>query len=327
MNAFLCTGSVSESKRFSLWQDAINSIFFPLECKQVSNRPFFGEIETMQVGDLSFSRLRNSVHKCERTALQVNRYVEEFILIVLQIKGTGFVAQDGRTAELGPGDFLLEDSTRPFSFVLKGDCDFENIVVRAPRKTIAAMIGPPEEMTIRPVRSSTPLGKLVFDYLIHVPDLADSVGPDILRSISDISLGLVTSALVNSFLDTADFTRTKSGRIALFYRAKAMIEQHLHDPELTSEKVAAHLRISLRYLQELFHQENTTVNGWIWRRRLERCHRSLAEPCLAGMSVSEIAFSCGFSNFSHFSNRFKNTYSTPPSEFRAEQLRRRRKDN
>ena len=36
-------------------------------------------------------------------------------------------------------------------------------------------------------------------------------------------------------------------------------------------------RISPRYLQDLFHAEDTTVSDWIWKRRLEKSRRYLAD--------------------------------------------------
>jgi AraC-like DNA-binding protein len=75
----------------------------------------------------------------------------------------------------------------------------------------------------------------------------------------------------------------------------------------------------VRYLQDLFLQEDTTVCDWIWQRRLERCRRDLADPLLAGKSVGRIAWDCGFSDFSHFSRRFKAAYAITPSGFRRRQ--------
>ena len=100
------------------------------------------------------------------------------------------------------------------------------------------------------------------------------------------------------------------------FRAKAIIESHLHDHALNTEKVADLLCISPRYLQDLFHAEQTTVSDWIWRRRLEKSRRDLTDPLRAADSIAQIALACGFADFGHFSRRYKDAFGASPREDR-----------
>ena len=99
-------------------------------------------------------------------------------------------------------------------------------------------------------------------------------------------------------------------------RAKAIIERNLGDIHLNTEKVATLMGISSRYLQDLFHSENTTVSEWIWSRRLEKARRDLFDPLLARESITQIALASGFSDLAHFSRRFKAAYALAPREYR-----------
>ncbi len=80
--------------------------------------------------------------------------------------------------------------------------------------------------------------------------------------------------------------------------------------------IAAAHHMSLRSLQQLFHDEGLTVAGWIGRRRLERCRRDLADPALASRPVAAIATRWGFSSADDFSRAFRAVHGLPLAEYR-----------
>jgi transcriptional regulator GlxA family with amidase domain len=43
----------------------------------------------------------------------------------------------------------------------------------------------------------------------------------------------------------------------------------------------------------------------MWRRRLEKSRQYLADPLHSGARIAQIALSCGFADFGHFSRRYK----------------------
>lgn len=99
-------------------------------------------------------------------------------------------------------------------------------------------------------------------------------------------------------------------------RIQAFIRENLGDAGLTPSAIAAAHHISLRSLQKLFRQEGWTVAGWIREHRLERCRRDLADPALAGHSITAIAARWAFTSPAHFSQAFRNAYGVPPRQFR-----------
>ncbi len=82
--------------------------------------------------------------------------------------------------------------------------------------------------------------------------------------------------------------------------------------------VAAVAGMSLRYANHLLMQEGTSLERFIQRRRLEKCRDALRDPAQSHRSVSEIAFSWGFSDASHFARSFKTAYGTTPRDYRRE---------
>jgi len=96
---------------------------------------------------------------------------------------------------------------------------------------------------------------------------------------------------------------------------RGFIEDHLEDPRLTPSSVAGALKMSPRYLHQVFN-EGETIARYILRRRLEECARALKDPAQAGRTVTEIAFQHGFNDASHFSRAFRERYDETPREYR-----------
>jgi len=312
MQVVLATSMVAETKRLQFWRDAVCDTFVELDCRAVSEAPFFGEITTAQCDEMHFSRVRSDGQIVNRTKSRIRNAREEVVLVSVQTRGRGIVAQDGRQAVLEPGDFACYDSTRPYT--LGFDAQFEQIVLHLPRKAMVRRIGPTEAVTATRVAATSPLGSLVAPFMRNTASIVSEVGGASAARLSDVCLGLVTTALgdLTSFRPLND----TPARAALTFRAKGLIERNLADAHLNSDKVAAMMGISSRYLQDLFHSESKTVSEWIWLRRLEKARRDLLDPLLARESITQIALAAGFCDLAHFSRRFKAAYAMSPREYR-----------
>lgn len=317
MQTFVTTAGVPLPARFAFWRDFVCDSLIQVDCLATSREPFSGEIAVSRLDDLRFARLTveacNFPHKYLRTSRRIRQGGEDLLLVNLHLSGTSFISQDGRDAHLQPGDIVCFDSTRPYVSVSQS-C--KQIVVHIPRRVYLGALGPSERLTARPVRGDTGMGALLGNFLCHASSLLqceDTLQPLTGRRLRDASIGLIAMALGDLAPPAA---ARDCGRVSLLYRARALIEENLHNPQLDRAQIARAMGISVRYLQEIFRQENDTVVDWIWSRRLERCRRDLCDPLLANRSISEIAFACGFSNFSHFSRRFKAAFSMTASDFR-----------
>jgi AraC-like DNA-binding protein len=94
------------------------------------------------------------------------------------------------------------------------------------------------------------------------------------------------------------------------------ILENLHDENLTPTKIADENNMSFRYVHMLFAQVNVSVSSWIRQQRLERCQEDLCSRNYRSSSVSEIAYSWGFTDPTHFSRVFKQQYGLSPRDFR-----------
>ncbi|MEM7802187.1 MAG: helix-turn-helix transcriptional regulator, partial [Chloroflexota bacterium] len=95
------------------------------------------------------------------------------------------------------------------------------------------------------------------------------------------------------------------------------IHSKFQDGNLSPAAVAGHFSISVNYLHKLFAKENITFGAFVRRSRLARASNLLADPRENLKSISEIAYSTGFNDLSHFYRLFKEKHGMPPGAYQA----------
>lgn len=312
MQTILTTDGLPENKRFNLWREAVCDHFIQCENYPLPDRPFYGEISKIKIDDITFSLVQSSGIKSVRTPDLIRRSKEELVFIHYQLNGTWLLSQDDRKATLEAGDITCCDGQRPFLAIQT--VPFSQLLIHVPRELWIKKLGRPESATGLVVRNNTQMGTLVANVLRQIITTAGNVEDTTAHRLLDVVLSLVVAAFGDVISNPV--AQQSSGRAALLYRAKLFIEENLHNPDLNPEKVAAALRISERYLQDLFNDVDTSVGKWIWEMRLEKCRRDLSDPLLSGKNLTEIAFNYGFNSCSHFSRKFRETFSMTASEYR-----------
>lgn len=86
------------------------------------------------------------------------------------------------------------------------------------------------------------------------------------------------------------------------------------DEDWSVERMAAKLNISEPYLHLLYKKAfGITCNQDVINSRIEQAQQYLA---YSGMTIEDVAFSCGYKNTVHFSRQFKQTTGMTPSQWR-----------
>lgn len=118
-------------------------------------------------------------------------------------------------------------------------------------------------------------------------------------------IGVVTRA-------SSDPTAAISHPVVL--RALQAIKKHFRDPEFTIERLAQQCGVSSRTIGRLFGQYRLeSPYRTLLNVRLAAAKQLLEQP---GRTAEEIAYSCGFSDYSSFFRVFKNHAGIAPSAYR-----------
>lgn len=92
------------------------------------------------------------------------------------------------------------------------------------------------------------------------------------------------------------------------------IRQHYRDQELSVNRIAEVMNLSVAYLSTFFKkQTGVTIGQQIRNTRMSRSVQMLSDPVLG---MEEIARACGYDNANYWSKVFRKVYKMSPSEYR-----------
>ena len=317
MNAAFSTADVAPARRLTHWREMINETFVPLDVAPLGGTRlesgFSGAVSTREVGELRIARVRASPMVATRTRRHIEASSEDDYFLALHRLGSAHAAQDGRRVALGPGDFALVDSTRPYAIEFRNRGAFEHLIYRIPRVELDIRCPELARATAVRVPIASNEGRLAAQYLQALARVSQPMRPTSAERLTASALDLLATALgAAAGLDPDPECAQRQHVVQLKRYALA----RLSDPELSPASVALARFMSVRQLHRLFAQEETTFGAFLREERLRRCRKDLADPRLARVSVADIARRSGYRSAAHFTRAFTARYGVRPRDFR-----------
>jgi AraC-like DNA-binding protein len=309
----LSTTAVPQDQRFEYWLDMICSLYVKLDCDGPDSAEIFGDIEFSRIGSLDLTRLSSNASKVRRTMSKIHRGSEDFCLVQLQQVGHGVVCQDDRIALVEPGDFVMYDCTRPYELIFN-DPRHDVVVVRLPRTLLESHVGNLSDLTATTVRGGGAAANLLLSMVDTLQKDIDRLHPSSAMGVSEA----ITNIIAAGLRSLPGANARKSSNICSFHiaRIKAYVIDNLRDPSLSVASIAQAMKVTPDHLSRLFRGEPVPLSRLIWQWRLDACKRDLIDPRFGARSVSDIAYSWGFNDATHFSRCFKEQFGCAPRDWR-----------
>jgi AraC-like DNA-binding protein len=306
------TTSVPPREKFDYWHDVVCRNLVDLDYGLIGDGPFEATFSGVMLGALNVSRVEASPHSASRSLDGIARTGSETLVIIFVLAGHLIAEQDGRIARLAVGEGTVCDAERPY--LLHSDQPFEIACLQVPRQSVASGIGGLQRLMAMNFSEKSNLCPLVFSYVVRLVESASLLEGVTTEKISRNFVDLL-SAMLAEISQTHPLPLSEYRSLALI-RVKDFIERHFGDFELDPSMVAANLKLSQRYMNQLLESEGTSLSRYIWRRRLERTAQSLRDPALRSRSISMIALDNGFNDLSHFSKAFRQCFELSPRDYR-----------
>jgi AraC-like DNA-binding protein len=169
------------------------------------------------------------------------------------------------------------------------------------------------DVIVRKFSGAAGVGKLAYQFMTTAFAEISNVNPEHEWEI----VGAISQLIRLAMLEVAEVQTDLSVREQWRERIRAYIDEHLRDPNLSLDQIASVMNCSKRYVHKLFESEGISISEYIWQMRLSRCREELLDPVFANKSITEIAYSWGFSNSAHFSRAFKEKFHICPRTYRA----------
>lgn len=308
------------SDRIERWREHYWSTDVPLEvvpndsCRDCrgtcydAHTPSNGGLTVGSLGSLHISEVTAGSVDIYRTRSTIRLSDPDLVKVGVQVRGRGLLIQHDREAVLTPGDFVIYETSHPYSMRFENHFTLLYLMVPRHRLELPSSLA---TLAAVPVRGNVGLGSLVSSLLFRLRQGLSTASLPVTPLFEDAVLDLVSATLSGHTPPS-----TSAPGAAISASAKRFIDAHLAEPALDTSMVAAAHHISVRYLQKLFKEEDLTVAGWIRRRRLERCRRDLQDRRRAEDTIGTICARHGLTDSAYFSRLFKRAYGISPRAFR-----------
>lgn len=305
--------STDQPVSFTSWRDTVARSLLSFDFEIDEPQSFKGSVQSRPFADLEFINMTCDRHAAYRDASKIEQGQRPEYLMTLQLSGEFRLTQDDRTAVLKPGQFTFYDSTKPAS--LASSDGYRALCIKFPQRLISTSSDALNEMTATPIDAGSGLAPSVWALLSTLNETLDSMTNVNRYSTVSGVMNLVGSMLLSqTALQVPE--RQPQTRESLMHRIHEYVDEHLGNPDLGPQQIAAAHFISLRYLHSLFQDSGISVSAWIRERRVELCRRDLADPMLLNVPAAAIAKRRGFKGASHFGQIFKASTGLTPAEFR-----------
>ena len=306
------TKTLAAAKRRQAWRDAICEIYLQVDCVAEKQYDYAGFVREARLGAVTLTDTLLSPQTIHRRSQHIGHFDKDCYYLGIEHLSEINVHQAGRSFPLRPGIGGLYYANEPYE--LRCDAKSRQFWVELPREAFDRRFDSGRPPLLTPFNLSHGLGRIAAEFCATLASEGANVEESSREKLGEQFMDILALAL--SSKPDRQPADDKSVQRARLQSVKAYIESNLSDPNLSLAMIAKQNGVSLRYLHQLFRFMDMSVSEWLWFRRLQRCHDMLTSPQHANQSITEIAYSMGFSSSSHFSNLFRAQFDARPSDVR-----------
>jgi AraC-like DNA-binding protein len=307
----LTTDGVRPRERAEYWADVVTRHVTPMRMEPSGTSPLRGEVRAQIIGTVTVAEVSGEGIHASHTRTEVARTSGHRYAACVNLDGNARIKRRGEELELHHGDVFITDSRHEFTLDLGSP--WRHLVLSMPTEWIDSRLPSSETIGGIVVRDH-PLMRLWATYLANGYSMAGEFTPPAAALFARHAIELLAQGLEELRYDRT--TPSDAWHAAKFLQAGQVIALRFGESNLSPEDIARDLRISTRSLSRIFAAHNQTVMQRVFDERVRQAKKLLAAPESAHRSITQIAFSCGFNDSSHFGRVFMQRTQMTPSEWR-----------
>jgi AraC-like DNA-binding protein len=293
------------------WREEFGRFVIKLDIDPLGENPFHCDVILTRMPGLTLMSGVCSQVQYRATASLISQ--NDDTIGIIRNANTAHVDHMNRESTLGTGDGTLLSWTDPLTFTLPAGA--ASNLVRLSRPVLQALAPGLNDAYNRVIPAQSDALGLLFGYLKILEDQQATATAELQHVVVTHIYDLAALALGAS-RDTAELAKDRGLRAARLRAIKEDISARLSEPGLSLDGIAQRHRVSPRYVQKLFETEGTSFSDHVRAGRLARAYRMLRDPRLSHVSISSIAYDCGFGDITAFNRTFRRHYNASPSDVR-----------
>lgn len=305
---------VSHAASYDSWVEKLNMTYGSWSAESLGHNDFSAATRTNQFGAFAITDCVCDPCAAERTPFDMAQDDGEILAIQLVVSGREKMVLGNQEFLLNPGDIFVWDNTQKMKFEVYQK--LHKVSAIFPLQRLKEWMPTSWHKIPRKIVSGTPHNTILSSYILSLSN-AELDG----SRMNDNALSETTVAMLANSMAALNEDEDGSLKFGQLQCIKYYINRHLADPDLSLDVIAQANSISIRYLHWLFSNTGETVSQYIIMQRLERSKRDLANAMMSQKTITQIAYSWGFSGSAHFSKRFKMAYGLSPREYRNETMK------
>lgn len=311
----ISTQDISPGDRIGFWEAHNASHLIGLRCSTHAREGLYASELHYDLGDVQLTEISGNQHVIERPRDMLSTHPKDSIFACMLLRGDAFFFQGDECMLLSAGDVIVYSTDTPYLYGFS--TDMQQVVVECDASTLLgdASAERPRKV-IKADRSAPQIRALVIDFKAAVlgffKDPEQAHVEEVSRRCRAALHLLVTRRPLPEEKEKGEDASGNWRRV----QAETYILDNIVRPSLSATEVANSLGITVRHLNRLFQQNNTSPTEWIWTQRVLRAEQEIVRNKGRALSFSELSFKMGFATQAHFSRSFRKHFQMTPSEYR-----------
>jgi AraC-like DNA-binding protein len=314
------TDEVLPRDRLAVWREVLGRVHLHLDVEQVGEGPLRATVESHRWAHTSLYFSNTTPVRASRTREFLQDGDGDFRLLMARGAGYRFAStQEEKFIADGAAALLFNGSASSVEY--SGPCRVTAVRIR--RAELAQAVAGLEDIPVRAVDPNSQALRLLREYVDFLREEGPAADPALAQSVAAHLTDLVALSL-GATRDALYIARGRGIRAARLVAIKNDISSNIGDSALAIDAVAARQGITPRYIRQLFESEGTSFSEHVVQQRLARAYEMLADVSKFYITISAIAFECGFGDLSYFNRTFRRRYGATPSDIRNRAAEERR---
>ncbi|MCB1342163.1 MAG: helix-turn-helix domain-containing protein [Pseudooceanicola sp.] len=308
MDEVFSTAHLPRAQRYDAWRGAICDHYVHVDVAATKPDDYKGFIREARFGEVTLTDILISEQVIKRNNRHISQLDKDCYYLQFLHSGNVTVLQRGNALVSNPARGALFYATEQYELHCAGQV--RSFYLELPRDEFARRFTGDAIPVSRAFDATAGLGRIATEFVTMLATESGKLAEPTRAPLGDQLMDMLALTLQSA--DPEATGGDHSVRQARLRLVKLWIDEHIGDPELTLDRVAHENGISLRYLHQLFRQEEKSVSEWIWDRRLQLCYEAILKG--EGRLLTAIAFDHGFNSSAHFSTLFRKKFGMSPRD-------------